>query len=143
MSFDLKIDKGDVVLGPDSDLRTVENSEKLTQEVLKVVSTPIGGNPFFPWYGSPIQRTLVGTAFTTVFISSIAETQLRTSIENLQGLQKEQLKTSQVVTPQEQIAAVQNVLVERNSVDPRFFRIQLTVLSKAFRQVQTSLQISL
>lgn len=143
MSFDLKITKGDLRLSDTRDIAIVENSDKLRQEVLKIVATPIGGNQFFPWYGSPIERSLVGTSFETDFISAIATTQLRTSLETLQNLQKEQLKTPQIVTPQEQIAAVQDISVQRNTVDPRFFAIVITVLSKAFRRVQTSLQVSL
>lgn len=143
MSFDLKLTQGDLKLGTNRDLATVENSEKLTQEVLKILATPIGGNSFFPWYGSPIDRSLVGTAYDTQFISAIATTQLRTSLETLQNLQKEQLKTPQIVTPQEQIAAIQDVFVRRNEIDPRFFLVTITILSKAFRRVQTSLRITL
>ena len=143
MSFDLKISQGDLRLSETRDLAIVENSEKLTQDVLKIVTTPIGGNPFFPWYGSPIEQSLVGTSFETQFVAAVATNQLRTSLENLQSLQKEQLKTAQLVTPQESIAAVQDINVHRNTIDPRFFRLTITVLSKAFRRVQTSLQISL
>ena len=143
MSFDLRLKGGDLALGSNRDLSTVEGSEKLVQEVLKIVSTDLGGNPFFPWYGCPISQSLVGTSYPTNFIASVASTQLRTSLETLQKMQKVQLSDGQVVTPQEQIAAVQDVFVARNAVDPRFFVITLTVLSKAFRTVQTSLQVSL
>jgi len=143
MSFDLRVKDGDLALGSNRDLATVENSEKLVQDVLKLISTPIGSNPFFPWYGSPIERSLIGTPFETNFIESIATQQLKSSLETLQNLQKEQLKQFQLVTPQEQIAAVQDITVQRNTIDPRFFRILITVLSKAFRQVQTSLTVRL
>lgn len=143
MSFDLRLEGRDLKLGSNRDLATVENSEKLTQEVLKIVSTPLGGNPFFPWYGCPLEQSLVGTAYSTGFVSTIASTQLRTALETLQKMQKVQLSSGQVVTPQEQIAAIQDVFVDRNVVDPRFFLVRLTVLSKAFRTVQSSLQVSL
>lgn len=144
MSFDLKLSQGDLKLSNTRDLATVENTEKLIQEIIKIIGTPIGANRFFPWYGCPISRTLVGTAYATTFVSSIAETQLRTSLETLQKLQKAQLSSGQVVTPQEQIAAIQEVLVNRNSVDPRFFLLRISVLSKAFRTVQVpTMQITL
>jgi phage baseplate assembly protein W len=143
MSFDLRLDGRDLKLGANRDLAIVENSEKLTQEVLKIVSTPLGGNPFFPWYGCPLEQSLVGTAYSTRFVSTIASTQLQTALETLQKMQKVQLSSGQVVTPQEQIAAIQDVFVDRNIVDPRFFLVRLTVLSKAFRTVQSSLQVSL
>lgn len=143
MSFDLRVIQGDLALSPTRDLAKVENSEKLTQDVLKIISTPIGGNPFFPFYGCPLTRSLVGTAYESKFIASMATDQLQTSLEILQSIQKEQLKTNQLVTAQEQIAAIQDVLVDRNINDPRFFRIEITVLSKAFKRIETQLDISL
>lgn len=144
MSFDLKIKNGDLTFGPTNDLAIVENGEKLTQDILKIILTPIGGNPFFPWYGSPISQSLVGSAYEANFIASIASNQLRSSIEKLQNMQKEQMRsTNQIVTAQEQIAAVQNINVERNSVDPRFFSVVLTVLSKAFQRVQAQFDVRL
>lgn len=143
MSFDLKIRNGDLQLGANNDLAKVENTEKLVQEIIKMISTPLGANPFFSWYGCPITRTLIGTAYTTRFISNIASNQLRTSLETLQKLQKTQLRSGQFITPQEQLAAIQNVLVDRNSVDPRFFLIDISVLDKTFRTVPTYLRVSL
>lgn len=143
MSFDLKIQNGDLQLGADNDLAKVENTEKLIQEIVKIISTPLGGNPFFSWYGSPVTKTLIGTAYSTRFISNIASNQLRSSLETLQKLQKAQLKSGQFVTPQEQLSAIQNVLVDRNSVDPRFFLIDITVLDKTFKSVPTYLRVSL
>lgn len=143
MSFDLKIQGGDLALSGTGDLAIVENTEKLVQDVLKIVSTQIGANPFFPWYGSPITKSLVGRPYDTEFINAIATQQLRTTLERLQGMQKDQLRTNQVVTPREQIAAISNVQVERNLTDPRFFKIVLTVLSKAFLEVQTQVDITL
>lgn len=143
MSFDLKIVDGDLSLSNKRDLAVVEREEKLVQDILKIVSTPLGGNFFHGWYGSPITSTLVGTAYTSNFISAIATTQLRNSLEALKALQAEQAKTSQIVTPQEQIAAIENVQVDRNALDPRFFSIVLTVLNKAFRRVESSFSIAL
>lgn len=144
MSFDLKLEQGDIQVGNNGDVAKVENSEKLTQDVLKAISTPLGANVFFPWYGSPITQALVGTAFDRRFVGAIAAQQIRTTLERLQELQEEQLlNAGQVVTAQEQIAAIQNVFVDRNTVDPRFFIIELTVLSKAFRRIQETLNISL
>lgn len=144
MSFDLKIKNGDLSLGATKDIDIVENGEKLTQDVLKIILTPLGGNPFFPWYGSPISQSLVGAAYETNFIASLASNQLRGAIEKLQNMQKEQMRsTNQIVTAQEQIAAVQNINVERNATDPRFFGIVLTVISKAFQRVQTQFNVRL
>ena len=143
MSFDLKIVKGDLALDSSGDLATVENTPKLVQDILKIVSTQIGSNPFFPWYGSPVTKALVGKAYDKRFVSAVATTQLRATLETLQQLQLIQLKTDQMVTPQEQIAAIQNVLVQRDTIDPRNFLVTLTVLNKAFRSTQVSLKVTL
>jgi phage baseplate assembly protein W len=135
MSFDLKLENGDVKIKA-GDFAIVENSEKLVQDVLKIVSTPLGSNPFFPWYGSPISGSLVGTAFDMMFVESIATQQLTRAVERIQQLQQDQLRKSQIVTPQEQIAVVENVSVTRARNDPRFFEVQLTVLSRAFVRLQ-------
>jgi len=142
MSFDLRIVGRDLAIGSNGDVSTVENSDKLIQDILKMVSTPLGGNPFYPWYGCPISRTLIGYAYEDTFVQSIASQQLQTSLETLQRLQKEQLKKDQIVTPQEQISAIQNVYIERNAIDPRFYSISVTVLTKAFKQVPVTFSIS-
>ena len=143
MSFDLNLEQGDIRLSGSSDLATVENGEKLTQDVLKIVTTQLGANKRFPWYGCPLTQSMIGRAFDSVFINSIASNQLRFSITNLQRLQQEQLTNDQIVTKQEQIAAVQNLGVNQNTIDPRFFNIDLTVLSKAFRRVQASFSVTI
>lgn len=143
MSFDLKLKQGDLSIGSNNDLEIVENDEKLVQDVLKIVSTPLGTNRRYPWYGSPISKGLVGTAFETQFVKQIMSQQLQTSMETLQRLQEAQLQEGQIVTAQEQIAAIQGVFVDRNEIEPRFFSAALTVINKAFRQVTTRFNIAL
>ena len=134
MSFDLKLFNGDLVLR-DGDFDIVEDSDKLVQDVLKLVSTQLGSNPFFPAYGSPISQALIGTAFEQEFIENVATQQLRASIERLQQQQLEQIRQNQVVTPEEQIAAIEDVRVSQARNDPRYYLINLTVISKAFQRV--------
>lgn len=142
MSFDLKILNGDLVIGKNSDLDIVEGTEKLTQDILKIAVTPLGALVLAPWYGSSISKTLIGNAFDTKFISGIASGQLRNALETLMSLQKFQAQSNQIVTPEEQIAAIENVGIQRNSTDPRFFSIFISVLSKAYTRVQTDFQVS-
>lgn len=140
MSFDLKLLNGDLVIN-NGDFDTVEDSDKLVQDILKLVSTQLGSNPFFPAYGSPISQGLIGTAYDQEFVSNVASQQLRASLENLQQLQLNQLKSNQVVTAEEQIAAIENVLVRRSEDDPRYFYVSLIVISKAFQRVPVSFTV--
>jgi phage baseplate assembly protein W len=141
MSFDLKLVGGDLVI-KNGDLDTVQDSDKLVQDVLKLVSTQLGSNPFFPGYGSPISQALVGTAYETTFVESMATQQLKASLERLQSLQQDQIRRNQTVTPDEQIAAIEDVSVSQSRNDPRYYLVQLTVISKAFRRVPISFTMS-
>ncbi len=144
MSFDLQIKDGDIQLGVNNDLAIVVDGVKLLQDILKILLTPIGGNVFFPWYGSPLSGALVGTAYDTQLVGSVASTQIRNSLEALQGLQEQQMRDRrQVLTPAELIAAVASVNITQNPVDPRFFSIVARVISKAFRPVDATLNVTL
>lgn len=122
MSYDFKISNGDFAIGSNGDFKRAENTEKLIQDILKICITPLGGNIFFPWYGSPVNATLVGNPMDMEFLSTVASGQLQNSLQALQTMQQEQAKR-QKVTPFEQIAAVKQVQIERNQVDPRFLRL--------------------
>lgn len=140
MSFDLKLLGGDLVI-KDGDFDTVEDSDKLVQDVLKLVSTQLGSNPFFPAYGSPLSQAMVGAVFETEFAEDIATQQLRASLERLQDLQRDQIRQNQIVTPEEQIAAIENVRVSQARNDPRYYIVNLTVISKAFQRVPVSFAV--
>ena len=142
MSFDLKISGGDLVIDTDADLATVENSEKLIQDVLKMLMTEVGSNPWFPWYGSLLAGSMVGSPFDSNFISSVAENQIRSSLETIQSLQKEQA-TKQIVTPSELLAAIKSVNVVRNQIDPTFFTISLSLLTKNLTIANTTFKVTL
>ena len=141
MSFDLLVSDGDLQLAANRDLATVTGTDKLIQDIIKIIVTPINGNPFFPWYGSPLGKSLIGRAMERRFVSSIATQQVRASLDRLQTLQKEQLRKNQIVIPAEQLAAIQKVIVERNPQDPRFYTIDLTVLTKAFSRQQIPISV--
>jgi hypothetical protein len=143
MSFDLKISQGDLVIGADGDLAKVEGSDKLIQDILKMAMTPLGGNPFFTWYGCPLGKTLIGNVFDTKFIVSLATSQFKASMDNLKSLQDVQAQSSQPITAEEHIAAVQEVNITRNQVDPRFFRVWVSVVTKQFTRIQTNFNVTL
>lgn len=140
MSFDFRIVNGDLQVGQDGDLARIENTEKLIQDILKIAITPLGSNQFYPWYGSPVSRSLVGTAFDAEFLSSIATAQLQNSLENLQKLQQAQ-QTVQRVTPFEQLAALRSVRIERNNVDPRYFVVIINAVTRALSEVRTGFEV--
>lgn len=140
MSFDFQIIQGDIAIGQDGDIQKIENTAKLQQDILKIAITPLGSNLFHTWYGSPISKSLVGNVFDMQFTSTVASGQLRTALETLQKLQKLQA-SSQVISPSEQIAAIQQVRIERNQVDPRFFTVIIRVVAKDLSAVQAQFNV--
>lgn len=140
MSFDLKLFGGDLVI-TNGDFETVEDSDKLVQDVLKLVSTQLGTNPFFPGYGSPLSQAMVGAVFEVKFAEDVATQQLRAALERLQDLQRDQIRQNQIVTAEEQIAAIENVSVNQASNDPRYYIVNLTVISKAFQRIPVSFAV--
>lgn len=140
MSFDLKIKNGDLVLDR-GDLRTVVDSEKLIQDLLKIALTTAGSNPLHPWYGSFISRSLVGSPLTTNIILQVAQSQLQNAIENLRTLQQTQIKSFQRVTPDEQINSILDISIIRNASDPRLFDVRIKVLSKGFKPITTAFTV--
>ena len=141
MSFDLKIVSGDLVIA-NGDLKTVVDSEKLIQDILKLALTTAGSNPIHPWYGSFISRTLVGNPNYSSVLVQIAKSQLTTALQNLKDLQDLQIKSFQRVSADEQISAILDISVIRNQIDPRLFSIQVSVLSKGLKPITTAFAVS-
>lgn len=137
MSFDLKIKNGDLVI-KDSDLDTVNGADKLVQDLLKVALTTAGANILQPWYGSLVSRTLIGSYLQSDIIFAIAKTQLQNSVESLKTLQNIQISTGQKVTPDEQIAFINDISIIRNSADPRIFQVVIKVLNRSFGRVSAA-----
>ena len=94
MSFDLKIINRDLVINQ-GDLQTVQDSEKLIQDILKMLLTEAGSNPIHPGYGSYLSRSVVGNAAGTSVIVQIAQAQINNCLSGLQQLQQMQIKTLQ------------------------------------------------
>jgi len=141
MSFDLKIQNGDFVI-QNGDLRKVVDSEKLIQDILKICLTAAGSNPLQPAYGSFLSRTVIGNPMYTSVIVQVASSQINTCISNLQTLQAAQIRSMQRVSADEQIAAIRDISVSRNGIDPRLFNVQISVITKGFKPITTAFTVS-
>lgn len=142
MSFDLKILGGDLVVGTNGDLDQVSDTDKLIQDVLKMLMMEVGSNVFFPFLGSSVSSTMIGSPYDEEFIASVATNQIRSSLETLQNMQRDQ-SAKQIVTPGELLAAIKSVEIVRNDVDPTFFSVLLTVLTKNLTTADTSFNVTL
>jgi len=142
MSFDIKIENGDWVIDRTGDLQKVENTEKLVQDCLKILVTKVGSIPFHPTYGSALGKNLIGNVFDTEFISSTAQNAIKNSLEALQKYQRNQ-SLYQRVTPEEQLASIKQIVVERNSVDPRHFSVVVEIATGAFTKQTLNFTVEL
>ena len=141
MSFDLQVNNGDLVIGTNGDLGIVQGSAKLQQSLLKIILTPVGGNPVQSWYGSLINKTLVGNVLRSDIVITMAQTQLTNAIETLQKIQAMQVAGGQKVTPDEQIASISKINITPNTIEPRLIEILVSVLNKSFGRVNTAFTI--
>ena len=141
MSFDLKIQNGDLVINQGA-LQTVTDSDKLVQDILKICLTDVGSNPLHPSYGSFLSRSVVGSALQTDIIVQVATSQLNTCLTNLQQLQQLQVKSFQKVSADEQLAAILGISVVRSAFDPRLFNVKIKCMTKGFQPITTNFNIS-
>jgi hypothetical protein len=137
MSYDLKLKSGDLVI-ENGDLRVVVDSEKLIQDLLKVAVTTAGSNQLFPWYGTYVSRTLIGSSLETGITMQIAQSQLQNAITSIKALQEGQVRSGQIVSADEQINSIADISINRNSNDPRLFDVKIKVISKGFKTITTA-----
>jgi hypothetical protein len=141
VSFDLKLKNGDLVL-ENGQPKTVIDSEKLIQSILKICLTDVGALPLHPWYGSFLSRTIIGNPQHSGILVQIAKSQLNTALENLKNLQDAQNRSFQRVSADEQISAIMEISVVRSQIDPRLFDVRVGVLTKGYKPISTVFSIS-
>lgn len=140
MSFDIKAFSGDVEFGPNGDLSRVVNSDKLAQDVLKLLNTPIGTNPMNPGYGSPLTVNQIGTNVST---EGLIEQTKRIISESLEQLIVQQAYQSaiQTLTDAETIVDFETPIVVSDAQDPRQFNIVVNAISKALTPLSIALVV--
>lgn len=130
MSFDLKLVNGNLQIGSDGDLSKVTNTDKLKQDILKFLITPLGANKMHLWYGSPFGKTIIGTPFDLDFAKARGSQQIISGIEMIKTLQTSQTEY-QGVTASEAIAQVLGVSISTDNNDRRLIKVFVSVLNKA------------
>lgn len=141
MSFDLKIKNADLVI-ENGDIKSIIDSEKLIQDVLKICLTPVGFDALNPWYGSFLSKTVIGSPESDSLLNTVSKNQIIKALENLKDLQVYQIKSQQKLSADEQISSVQSVQVLRSEIDPRVFEVYITVITKGFKPITTAFRLS-
>lgn len=141
MSFDLKVKNGDLVI-EGGDFKKIVDSEKLTQDILKIALSPVGSNPSHPWYGSYLSKSLIGSGLSTDIIFQFGQSQLQNALENLKSLQESQIRNFQDVSANEHIGAILDISLNRSTTDPRLFDVLIKVITKGYKSATTGFTIS-
>lgn len=142
MSYDLKLTNGDLVLSPNKDLDLVKDNNKLYQDMIKILISPLGSNKIHTWYGCDIGNIVVGSVFNSDIVADSAISQVRASLENLQMLQKTQAK-NQNVSNYEKIIAIQDIFVGAATSDPRLIEVKASVITGGLKDVKVRFFIRL
>ena len=141
MSFDLRIEGNDLKINPDGSIQTVRDNQKLIQDIIKALLTPIGNNKFFLWYGSSLPANIIGQVLDSNFITSEAERSIQNTLSQIISLQNAQSKV-QYVSAGEMIAAIRSVTVLRSNIDPRQFEITVSVLTRKLNVVEETFTLT-
>jgi len=141
MSFDFSLIDGDLGLSPSGEVKTLTDTPKLRQDVLKIVLTPLGSNRFHPWYGCSVSESIIGNLMPDNLIEMEATATITQSLERLKQLQLAQA-TSQSVSLAELISSIGPVRVSRSVQDLRQLNIIVTVLTKRLTKIEEVFIIS-
>ena len=140
MSFDLKIEGGDIKIDVDGTLSTVYDNYKLRQDIIKILLTKLGENKFHPNYGSEVGAIEIGYVDDPELLELDLKASVEESISKLISLQKSQ-SLRQYISPGERIIGILNVSAERDTVDPRLYSIFITVQTGALSPITESVTV--
>lgn len=113
----------------------VINEDKLNQDVLKILTTIKGSNPFVPEYGSriPTRIGLKALPSSRTLINEDATAALRV-FQRIQGLQSQ----LQEVTPREKLQTIVSVDTIVEETDPTIFRTEVIATNASNQPVVIS-----
>ena len=130
MSFDIKAINGDIELGPNGDVVRVVDSDKLAQDVIKLLNTTLESDPLNPGYGSLLTNAMIGSGNKEPqSLAAQAQVIIADALDQLIAQQQFQ-KTFQALTDAETIIDFNTPLVEQDPQEPRQFNIQVDAVSR-------------
>ena len=137
MSFDLKLSGGDFELSGGAPV-TVQNKDKLIQDVLKMLFTTTGENPLHPWYGTPLLARAVGQSSNSEVVETEIIDAISYGIGNLKTLQQLQQRDNQFVTPQEIISKIKRIDARLNEMDKRKLVVTIELIARSNELIEES-----
>jgi phage baseplate assembly protein W len=141
MSFDVRAFNGDVELGQNGDFMTVTDSDKLAQDIIKLLNTPIGTNPLNPGYGSTLTVNQIGTSILSAAdLIDQTKTTITQALEQLISQQNAQ-SAIQPLTDAETLVDFETPIVEQDPQEPRRFNIAVNAISRGLTPLTIALVV--
>ena len=107
-------------------VNTVENEDKLLQEIKKGLTTHLGSNPFHTWIGTEIYKLIGGKVFNIGIIKSKIVQEVSAFIERYVDIQNQQSQF-QTITDRETFYSLISVNAGPVNVDdPTYWNIEVT-----------------
>lgn len=141
MSFDFALINNDLKINPDGTVKTVTDTTKLRQDILKIITTALGSNKFHPWYGCTVSDNIIGKDLPDNLMILEIQTSIAESLEKLKKLQTQQV-TSQKVSLAELISSIGGVIAFRSPDDPRQVKIQVTVFTQRLTRIEETFTLT-
>jgi hypothetical protein len=140
MSFDLKIENGDIKLESDGSVTTVFDNAKLRQDIVKILLTSLGENRYHPGYGSEVGAITIGHIPDQELLELDLQSSAEDALKKIIALQRGQSRR-QFLTPGERLVSVLGVSVQRDTADPRLYNIFISVQTGALTSVTESVTV--
>ena len=140
MSYDLKIINGDLSISNSGAVDTVNQTNKVIQDMKKLLLTDLGDNKYHPNYGSPLGAGSIGDYQDEDFLKINIKNSVERSINRLISLQRNQMKY-QYVSPSETIMYIKNIKVFRDTTDPRMWSVFVSVVTQDLSEASQSVTI--
>lgn len=141
MAFDVKLVNGDVSFDASGRLELIRESDKVIQEVLKVVGTSISSDLFNADYGLSVTTSSIGRPLSDASVFGIVQIELRKQLDQLMKEQR-YLATVQTLAPSERIKQIDNITVERDSSEPRQLNISIDLTLQSTEPITIQTMIS-
>jgi len=141
MSFDFQLIDSDLKIKSDGSIRTVSGVDKLKQDIIKIILTPIGSAKLHLWYGSAINDGTIGQSISDNMLFEEISSSIEQSLDRLKKLQIAQA-SGQPVSTSELIGIIEGVLVQRSIYDMRQVNVIVSVFSKDLSKVEESFSVN-
>lgn len=136
--------ENDWVYGKDGNVIEVRQEALLIQELMKIMYTVRGSNPFQPWYGTTLVEQIGNKLSTRGIVQNAITSDINVTFTRWQSIKRQQeLNVGQFVSDEEYPFRLDSVLLEQSQKDPTVIFVNMTVQNRSNKPIQLSRGIKL